>query len=449
MGRSNKILFRDSIITLVTRVFLLGVTILSSVIVARTLGPSGNGVYAYVVVVAGLIANLGSLGLGVSNVFLVGKSRYELSEIASFSLLATICLGILWICISLVSLVFVPGVFFEGVRREYVLIAIFTVPFLLAFNFFSNIVLGKKKIPSFNLLNAAQPVFLIFSLSVLLLVFRLGEIGAIWAWATSVAVGANCSLLFVARLTRIRLFLNKHLAKEALGFGIKADLGNVFGLLNYRSSVLLLGNLTGAGSLGRYAIAIGLAELVLYLPNSISLALFPRVSSAGFRDANRLTPLTCRHTIFLTLGIVLSMFAVGKILVLHIYGSDYAAAVAPLYILLAGMVPLSIGKILSSDLTGRGRPIIPTLSSFVSFITIIVLLLTLVPKWGISGAAVATLIAYSADACIQLFFHLRISGNNLCDTLVLKPEDLNVYVSLGSATLKRAREVLSLTRLVD
>jgi O-antigen/teichoic acid export membrane protein len=55
-----------------------------------------------------------------------------------------------------------------------------------------------------------------------------------------------------------------------------------------------------------------------------------------------------------------------------------------------GVVALSISKILTSDLAGRGLLQYGAYSSAISLVATVVCDLLLIPKWGIAGAAVAS-----------------------------------------------------------
>jgi len=53
--------------------------------------------------------------------------------------------------------------------------------------------------------------------------------------------------------------------------------------------------------------------------------MFPHVSSLDRKEANRITPVVCRNTVFLTLLGAVVMFVVGRQLILFVFGSDMAA----------------------------------------------------------------------------------------------------------------------------
>jgi Na+-driven multidrug efflux pump len=98
-----------------------------------------------------------------------------------------------------------------------------------------------------------------------------------------------------------------------------------------------------------------------------------------------------------------------------------------LRILLPGVVTLSIAKVLSGDLSGRGMPMYSTRAAIVALCLNVPLNFLLIPKWGISGAALASTISYSIQAAVLLYYFVNISPNGVFDTLVIKREDFQVY----------------------
>ena len=50
--------------------------------------------------------------------------------------------------------------------------------------------------------------------------------------------------------------------------------------------------------------------------------------------------------------------------------------------------------------------------------------------WGIAGAAFASTVAYTITTIIILAYFMRISGNSLFDTIMIKLQDLRIYAEV-------------------
>jgi Na+-driven multidrug efflux pump len=121
------------------------------------------------------------------------------------------------------------------------------------------------------------------------------------------------------------------------------------------------------------------------------------------------------------------VFLFSEFIIQVAYSSAFLPAAVALKILLPGIVVLSISKVLSSHLTGRGKPIYSTRAALIALGVNIPLNFWLIPKWGISGAAFASTIAYFIQALVVLMYFVKVSRNKVYDTLVIKREDFTAY----------------------
>jgi O-antigen/teichoic acid export membrane protein len=95
------------------------------------------------------------------------------------------------------------------------------------------------------------------------------------------------------------------------------------------------------------------------------------------------------------------------------------------------VVALSYSKVLFSDLGGRGKPYYGTYASLASLVVTLGLDLVLIPRWGITGAAVGASLGYITNAVCALVFYLRLSGNRLSDVLLVRKSDIGAGVRAG------------------
>ena len=89
---NNSTLTKNISSVFITSIVLFLLAIPTSIIIARVLGPHGIGIYALVLLVPGLLYQLGNLGLGMANTYFIGRKRFNLTDITSTSL--TFGLGI-------------------------------------------------------------------------------------------------------------------------------------------------------------------------------------------------------------------------------------------------------------------------------------------------------------------------------------------------------------------
>jgi O-antigen/teichoic acid export membrane protein len=133
------------------------------------------------------------------------------------------------------------------------------------------------------------------------------------------------------------------------------------------------------------------------------------------------------------------MFALGQQVILTVFGPTMMPAVHPLWLLLPGIVTLTVAKIISSYLSGIGKPIYSTYLAAGSMILTVALDLLLIPRYGISGAAAASSIVYTCTAAAAVWIFRRESGAGLLETLVVKPDDFVRYRRVVDSVLRTLR----------
>ncbi len=191
--------------------------------------------------------------------------------------------------------------------------------------------------------------------------------------------------------------------------------------------MLLIAHFLSATIVGYYSVSVSMAEALWYLPAAVGTVIFASTSNSTAEQSNRNTPMVCRNTLFITFILALLLFAVSSFIIPLLYGQEFLPAVRPLWILLPGVVALSICKVLANEMTGRGRPKISLLASVITLGVNIPLNLILIPQMGMNGGAIATSVAYIVSSIIVLLFFIRVSKNRISDVLILKRSDVLIY----------------------
>jgi O-antigen/teichoic acid export membrane protein len=205
-------------------------------------------------------------------------------------------------------------------------------------------------------------------------------------------------------------------------------------LFAYRLDVLILAGLRKPAEVGCYTLAVMLAEMVWYVPQSVGEILFPK-TAADRASADRFTPLVCRCTVALTAVGIGVLAAVAGILIPWVVTARYVSSVTALRLLAPGVLFLSVSKVLGSDLAGRGHPHLSSIASAVSLVLTVVLDLLWIPRYGINGAAAASSVAYMANGVCMMVFFVRTSGVPVRDLLCVRLADLRAV----RGALRRAR----------
>lgn len=421
---------KNSIITFITEIliFISGFGVL--IIISRVLGPEGKGIYSLIALIPGTIAIFSSLGIESANVYFSGKKKFKIGDIAYNSLVVSILTGAIMIFVF--GFILGPG-FFEkflslsGVPSFYIMSAILTIPFILFLNYWRNIIRGEERLTEYNISRFLDNFFQLALILILILIFRLKLSAAVFSFIFSMVISSFLVFYLVVKRNRLSSSFNFRFAKDSFIYGMKVYLANVVSFLSYRFDLFLVAFFLNPAEVGFYSISVAIAERMLIIPGTLSTVLFPRVSSSKPEEANNLTSRISRHTAFLMIVISLASFFLAKPFIEIFFGQSFLPAVKPLIFILPGIIAFGIGGVLAADLSGRGRPEFAIYSASTCLVSNIILNILLIPKFGISGAAIASSIAYWLDTFIIIFAFLKISKKSLLDFLLIKKHDFMDY----------------------
>jgi len=416
---------KHSLINFTSQIIVLVFSLITSIILARALGPQGKGVYFLVFMIATTSFNFVHSSIPVAGVYHIGIKKYRLEDFVINFIFLAIFLGIIGIALVFALFKLVSLFLLKSVNPLYLKVALFFIPLNLLTVFLSWIFLGLNDIPKYNLINIIRVVSTTAFIAIVCLFWH-NILFFIVANLSAYVVASITALVLLSGYVKKGGRFNFHLIKDVLIYGWKGHLGEIlFNLINRLDSYLVKFSL-GATFLGFYSVSL-IAENLWFIPMAIGMALFPEVSSSLLKDKNKDTAAVCRHSVFLTFLGGFVFFIIAKSLIKFFFGQPFLPAVQPLWILLPGIASLSVTKTLKQYLSGTGRPQIATYSAMVTIIVCIFLNIALIPRMGISGAALATTCSYFIYAGIILIAFLRLSGNRLADTIIMKKQDFLIY----------------------
>ena len=193
---------------------------------------------------------------------------------------------------------------------------------------------------------------------------------------------------------------------------------------------------------GRYSVAVSLTMLAWLAPAAIGQVLLPRTASldsaaeageVGRAQADRATARVIRHTVILQLptGVaVVVLLLVGFLF----YGPPFHQSIGLGLLLLPGVLILSIGKVISSVVTGRGFPQYSVYNVLISVPVTLSLYLILIPPLGATSAALASSASYMLTTVVAMYFYRRATGSSVRTAVVPTLADLREYPRAVVAT---------------
>ena len=408
-SRSPRLL-HQSIQSLCVQLAVLAFALVNSAVIARWLGPEGKGQLSLAMLFVSILALLLGGGLNAAITYFAGSRRATIADLSGNS----IGFGLLASAVGVAAAAMLQGAgLFErvlpGVPGWLLGLAILSLPLALPGGYLSGLLLGVQRIGSVNAVNLAQGAASTLLLTALVVGLD-GGVGAAAAALITAAAGALVALgVLVRRLGgSLRPRLQREVLQPMLSYAMRANLGNVLQFFNYRLDVFVVNYLLGAEQVGIYGVAVSLAELLWQWPQAVSFALFPRATASDPEQMNRLTPRVLRWTLLVTLLGAIGLALVGALVIRFVFGERFAGAYGPMLILLPGVVLLGGGKVLGSDIAGRGHPGLNSLNSAAALVVTLAGNVALVPRFGIAGAALASSIAYALNFLLAVAFFLRV-----------------------------------------
>lgn len=419
----------------VSKALIILFSLITTIIIARVLGPEKNGVIASLLVYPSLFMSIGSLGFRQSTTYFLGKGIFTEDEIKRV-------ITQIWLFTTVFSIAicFVLMRYFSksGENLWLVLLALMPIPFTLFNTYNSGIFLGKNEISSFNKINWIPTALILLVTAVLVLWLSFGISGYLIAM---IAGPTFISLVLLFKNKFIKAFsfnFNWVIIKRMLSLGIIYALALLFINLNYRVDVILLDKLSSAFETGIYSKGVSVTEYLWQIPMLLSTVVFARSAvSKNDMDFSIKVAQLLRLSV-LSIGVVaLALFFLSRQVILLMYGEAYVNSALVLNTLLPGVVLLTIFKVINMDLAGKGKPWVSMKAMVPALIINIVLNILLIPQEGAYGAALASTISYTIATVLFIHFYSKEVGISIASLLTYKRSDFNPIINL----LKRVRKV--------
>jgi O-antigen/teichoic acid export membrane protein len=429
MGLSLRRLGGDIAQTVLRYVVALVLGLGLTILLARILGPDGNGKYSVAVLLPSILSTLLNLGIGPANVFFVGRHEVSVAEAYRSNLRLWGGLGLLGVLVGGGVIHFRAEAWFPGLDPLLLWLVLPAFPLSLLQGFCASLLQGKQDFGRYNLTLLATPAATLALVAVLVWGLDLGVVGALSAY-----LGGNLYGLGYTRYV-LQPYLRKkpvdgtqEYDRQSVSYGWKAHLGNIMAFFNYRADLFLVNFFLVPAAAGIYVIAIQIAERLWILSRSVSTVLLPRLSELHEEEdlRKRLTPRVARWVGVLSLIAALVLAPIASWLIELVFGAEYQNAAGALRWLLPGVVVGAIGRVLANDIAARGRPELNMYTSAGVLVVNVGANVLLIPPLGIDGAAIATSISYLLNVVAKLVIYAELSGNTWWRPLIFDREDIRL-----------------------
>ncbi len=280
------------------------------------------------------------------------------------------------------------------------------------FTFHLQVLVGRERIHTYNLIVVAQSATLALGLAVFYLVF---DDHTIQAYIQALYIAFGCTWL-VSALLGMRL-ANTHIEtvpfKEAFSalwrYGKYGQTGNLFQLMIYRSPLYFLEKTMASGlaAAGIFSIGFYAAEAIWTVGKSISLVQHARIANSDDRSTStRLTVAMFLVSTVASIGLTALALVLPEEVYLVVFGDDMRGISHVLLGLALGIVANSGSVILAHHFSGTGRHRFNTVASGAGLGVLLLFVYPGIDNYGLHGAALAASMGYLVQLSVLLFLFI-------------------------------------------
>jgi O-antigen/teichoic acid export membrane protein len=377
------------------KLLIIGLNAATGILAARALAPAGRGELSAMILWPVLLGSVFSLGVPSALTYRLRRHPELLSELSGAAL-----------AISVVISAFACAVGFFGlphwIPQYSPEVLLFARIFLLNTPIAVFMVIGRAALESQGHFTASNvsligPPLLTLA-GLLLLVFT----------HTFTAVNAACWYVFTGlppllwmgrsfyRTVRPRFHHLFQSARLLLSYGVRSYGIDLCGTLSLYVDQALVVRILQPSLMGTYVVALSLSRMLNAFHTAVVMVLFPRAVSRPPREVLDMTGKAVRMTTFLTTLSGAAIMLAGPRLLVFLYGPEYRGAAAILRILVVEVILTGATQVMSQAFMALSRPGVITALQAIGLLLTVPLMLVLVPRFGIAGAALSLLLSTCA-----------------------------------------------------
>ncbi len=390
-------------------------TLLTGVVIARTLGPEMMGVWTILLLIPGYAEAFGRLQFYVSAVYFLGKRKAGVGEMAFLLHLISLLVAAVILSVFYLQFEWLYASLFDKTSVDvrglaYTVIAIF--PLRLLYYNYSYLLIAKEDVKSYNgvvilqaLIGSIGGIFLILALD-------MGILGAIVGNLTGLVVAIIYAAYKVHKIEAMRIMLRLDLMCEMSKYALKHYAGGVTGYFHLNVTSLLSASYMLPAQIAFYALGKSISEVATRMvPVAVNTILFPRVSQSNDAKASgMLVARLFRVTFIILLAMSLGLAIFIKPVIYLLYGASYYPLIVPFLIMIPSVVLVQAATVFLSYFSGQGRPDLIVKVSVAPLVIQCAAAVMLVPKWMELGAAMSFSLAAFLLFLLQLRGFLKLSG---------------------------------------
>ncbi len=374
------------------RILMMIITLFVGVYVARYLGPSRYGLLSYSVSFVIIFSAITTLGLDNIVVRDLVKNERERDELLGTTFTLKLAGSIL--LLGVLAVRFTTNDSFTNLLIFIIALSVIFQSFNVITFYFQSKVLSKYAVYAQVISGISAAI-----IKLLFIHFKMGlEYFAAIMIAENIILAIGLVSIYIKQKLSIFNWKPKFsLAKRLLRDSWPLILSGIAVSIYMRIDQIMIKNMLSTEAVGNYAVAVKLSSAWYFIPMVITSSLFPAIINAKKISEElyykRLQKLYDLMT-WLAIGIALPIAFLANDIIKFLFGAQYCNAGSVLRIHIWAGLFVFLGVASSQYLIAENYTRISFFRTFLGAIVNIVLNIIFIPKYGINGAAFATLISY-------------------------------------------------------
>ncbi len=319
--------------TMIVSVLVLLINILTGVLTAQYLGPTGRGEQTAMMNWSQFLAFSMSFGIPSALIYNAKKNPDDAGVLYRMSLLLGIGFGIVAMIIGILVLPY----WLKSFSPEVVAFAQWSMiqcPLMVVSQINNAAYQFRGEYQKFNGLRYVIPLLTLVIIGILIMGGWMNPFTTALAYLVPGAplfIGMTISLLRTYRVKMKDAYLN---FKRLFTYGLGSYGNDLLGQFSYYIDQIVIAGLLRPADLGLYVVAVSLSRMVTFFSSSITVVLFPKASELSKEEAISLTFKAFRISTTFTLLGSLVLMVVAPLVIPLLYGKDFNTALTVFRLLL-------------------------------------------------------------------------------------------------------------------
>lgn len=435
--------FKTVLSVLSTRFFEKFIRQINSIIIGRTIGPSGLGLFTLFFTLVKNFHTISEFGLGASGIFFIKRKKENTRKIIENAFFFSLFMGLFFFIIIFFLRQKIANYLLDD-SSIYIFLISIVIPFITVSAIFSSLLRGLDRFKDFNIFTLMKPLFFFIFIFFSLIIYD-GNV-------TSAIIGQVSAILFVGIWLVIKVHkmipfkINFHYDTflENIKYGIKHHIMKIILMFMVTAPIYILKMLTSADIVGQYSIILSLLGLVGFIKMSISLVLTPKAAEFNGHEVHRFIAKISRHTFYITIVSSIITLFLGSFYISILYGSEFDYASQAFVWYLPGLIFHSVSIMIHRDFIVRENPIlhIPiiaySIGALISILSSYIFIYNNLDK-PLEAFALAYNLAYFSSFLILVIVFLKDTNQKFVNLFILKSSDIDDYKKVISLAFNKLK----------